>query len=1106
MKKLMVFLLTLMVSTTCLLAQTKSKQIKGKVTDESGVGLPHASVLLSGAKTGVRSDSLGNFIIRIPDDGKAHSIIVSYVGYAPQNVPASENGVNVRLERASKDASIDEVVVIGYQSVKRKDALAAISSVGAKQLKDIPSNSAAEALTGKLAGVQVSVSEGAPGADVDIYVRGRNSINVSGAPLYLVDGVQVENALSVMSPQDIESIDVLKDAAATAIYGARGSNGVILITTKGGKNTQGKTTVTYNGFGGFSKLSKELSMMDPYNFVLYQYERAKYTENATDTADAAQYVKRMSNYDTIASTYKNYVSPVDWQKATTRNAAFFTHNISVSGGSDKTQYNLSLTYNKQQGLLKNSDYDRKIVNFRFDHKASDRLKVGFDFRYTQQLIKGAGTSDVGGAGSNRLRQYTRYRPMLINGQAIDYYDSQLDANNPGNGLNLINPFQQMSAEWRQRPTIAYTISGYVNYNIAKNISFRSTAGYTVNDAQSKAFDDTLTANSRLYNRMPALTYSGNYLVTINNSNVLTFSNPSLHGGKSGLDILLGQEIYQNDTKINSYQINYFPVGTLPEIAYANLGLATPPTGFTQPKPASSEVKQTQLSFFGRINYNFNKKYMATVNFRADGSSVFAAGNQWGYFPSASLGWRFSEEDFMKNIKFISDAKLRLSYGASGNNRITPYSYATSYVVPANAGYGLNNSLNYTLTPTSRLANPDLTWETLKAKNLGVDLSLFKNKVNLSIDVYSNVTDNLLLDNKVPASIGYTLQYQNLGSTRNNGLEIQLGTTVMSRKDFNWNANFNIAFNKNIIRSLGAQKQFTSNSGWFSTSANPDDYLIRVGEQVGTMYGLKVDGFYKVSDFTATPYTGTYSTTYPNLGYQYTLDPKLPNPAAVITELVQPGSIKYRDINGDNKISLDSDRTIIGHALPKFIGGFNQQFTYKNFDMSLFINFSYGNDIYNANKLEYTTEYGVDNNMLSIMNGRWKVIDQSGNLVQKQPNATTVIGIAPDQLAALNANATIWAPARSTPGYYPSSFAIEDGSFIRINNVTIGYTFPKSLLERAKISNVRIYATANNLLTITKYSGYDPDVNARRSALTTPGVDYAAYPRGRTFIAGINVSF
>lgn len=1111
MNKLLSLVTFLFLIPLSLLAQNKT--IKGKVTDENGLPISGVNVIVKSTKKGTQTDKDGSFSVPVPATGTVE-LTFSSVGYTAKTVNVSGNdAISVKLVKEA--VTQDEVVVVGYATVRKKDLTASVSSVSARDLKDNPANSAAEALAGKLAGVQVSVSEGTPGADVDLFVRGRNSITQSGAPLYVVDGIQIENALSVLSPQDIENITVLKDAASTAIYGARGANGVFLITTKGGKNTQGKTTVAYNAFYGTNSITRKLDMMDPYNFVLLAYERAKYTENATDTAVAAQYIKRMSNYDTISPTYSNYVNPMDWQERIMgRSAAQSTHNISVTGGTAATQYNLSLTSNKQEGLLLNSNYDRKLASFKFDHKVSDKLKVGFNVRYNVQSVDGAGTSDVGGAGSNRLRQFTRYRPLILPGQTEDTYDADLDARNPGNGLNELNPLKVLQAEYRKRTITAYNFNGYFNYSILKNLSFRTTFGYDVNKTESKAFDDTLTGTSRTFNKLPILTLTNNERYTINNSNVLSYSAASLFKSKHGLDILVGHEIYETVNKLNSMEVRYFPVGIKPEAAFANIGLASAPAGFSQPKPASSEITTRQVSFFTSLKYNFNKRYLLTFNLRADGSSLFgpnyssaipltdSSNRKWGYFPSVSGAWRVSQEDFMKNINFISDAKIRMSFGQAGNNRINAYGYTTGYTTPSNGGYGLSDALAYTLVTPSRLGNPSITWETQESKNLGFDLSFLHNRITLTADFYSNTTKDLLIENKFPATSGYTTQYQNVGSVRNRGVELQLAATVLKKKDFQWDANFNIAFNKNKILSLGSNTQFTANSGWFST-ANSDDYLLKVGESVGTMYGLVVDGYYGVDDFTTTPYA---NASYPALTTQYKLKTGLADPISVLADLVAPGQIKYKDINGDGKITLDGDRAVIGNALPKFTGGFNQTFTYKNFDLNVFTNFSYGNDIYNANNLEYSNTYGVDANVLARMNGRWKVIDSKGNLVQKQINSSTTVGIAPADLAALNAGATIWQPIRTTTGFYPMSYAVEDGSFLRINNITLGYNLPKSLLKKAKISSLRFYATIYNAATLTSYSGFDPDVNAKRGNPLTPGVDYSAYPRGRTFLAGLNLSF
>jgi TonB-linked SusC/RagA family outer membrane protein len=1094
----------------------QTRDITGTVTSyENKQPVAGVTVTVKETKKAVVTNALGKYKITV--DNNAKTLVFSSTGFVLQEFPIGGNAtVDVQLLPEVKQ--MEDVVVVGYQTVRRKDLTSAVSSISAKDLKDNPSNSAAEALAGRLAGVQVLSSEGAPGADIDIFVRGRNSITQSLSPLYVVDGVQIDNALSILSPQDIQSIDVLKDAASTAIYGARGSNGVIIITTKGGRNTGGKTTVTYNGFFGINQITKELDMMDPYNFVLYSYERAKYTENPTDTAVAAQYIKRMSNYDTIAPTYGNYVNPMDWQKKMMgRNALQSTHNISISGGTSATQYNLSLTLNKQEGLLLNSDYDRKLASFRLDHVINPKAKVGFNVRYNIQKVTGAGTSDIGGAGSNRLRQYTRYRPFILPGQTEDFYDADLDARNPGNGLNELNPLQLMNAEYRLRRIANLNISGYFNYNILKKLSFRTTIGYSVTNTESRSFDDTLTATSRAASRLPLLGLNNNDVITLNNSNVFTYSNPSLFGSRHSLDVLVGQEIYQVNNKVRILQVNYFPVGTKPDVAFANLGLATPPVGLAQPKPSSTEFNQTQLSFFSRLAYKYRDRYLLTLNFRADGSSLFGpdysspipptdpTNRKWGYFPSASVAWVLSQEDFMKNLSFTNFAKLRFSYGQAGNNRLSPYGFTTGYSPPSNAGYGINDVLNYTLTLPTRLGNPDITWESLNSLNIGADLGFLNNRFTLTTDYYVNETKNLLLDNKIPPTSGYTTQYQNVGTIRNTGLEFQLAATVMNKKDFSWNASFNIAFNKNKIVSLGKQQKFTANSGWFSTTNNPDDYLLQVGDQVGAIYGLKVAGFYTPDDFTT---TRVFNATYPGLTWQYNLKAGLADPSKVLADRVAPGQIKFVDVNNDGRITLDSDRTIIGHAIPKFTGGFNQTFNWKGFDASIFINFSYGNDIFNANKLEYANAYGVDANMLAIMNDRWKVIDSKGNLIQKEiaTPSVAVIGVSPDSMAAINAGAKIWQPSKSTNGFAANSFAVEDGSFIRINNITVGYTFSSNVMKRLHISSLRAYATIYNVATITGYSGYDPDVNARRSNALTPGVDYAAYPRGRSFIFGVNVSF
>jgi len=1072
----------------------------GKITNGKNEPLTGASVIEKGTMNHTLSKENGTFTITVSKENAV--LVISFVGYESKEVQITDpNHVNVALKQTDKN--LDEFIIIGYQNVPKRNLQAASSSVTAKDLKDNPLNNAAEVLQGRLAGVMVTMSEGAPGADAVINIRGRGSITQSGDPLYVVDGIPMDNALTVLNPQDIETLTVLKDAASTAIYGSRGANGVVVITTKGGKNTNGRANVSYNTYYGIQKLAQEVPMMNAYDFVLYQYERAWWTG---DTAGVIKkYIRDSYNYDTVAS-YKDNPG-FDWQKRTMgRNALQSSHNVTVSGGNATTTYNLSLTANKQDGILINSDLDRKIAAFRLDHKASDKFKFGIVTRYTDQLIRGAGTSDAGGAGSNRLRQFTRYKPLIMPGEEEDSYDPALDLNNAGNGFNILNPILLSRAETRRRYYTQMVLNGYFQYNIVKNLSFRSTAAYTINRTRNKSFDDTLTNNAKTYNKQPVIVLDNNQSVQITNSNVLTYSNPTLFNSDHSLTILVGQETQKTTTDADHTELRYFPVGVTPDEAFNNLQLAAASTqAYPQPLPSSSEVPTTLASFFSAIDYNYAQKYYAKFTMRADGSSIFGENNRWGYFPSGVVSWRVSQENFFPHSTPITDLRLRFSYGTSGNNRITPFSYRTQYSSPSNGGYGLNGSLTGVYNP-SNLGNQDLRWESQVAQNLGADIYLWNDRVSVSIDAYSNKSGKLLLNQTIPSSSGYTTQFQNIGSTRNRGIEAQISAVIVSKKNFNYSASFNISFNKNRITSLGPNQQILRNSGWFSGNNFPADYILKVGEEVGAMYGYVNDGYYTLDDFNAAPFS---NPTYPDYNTLYTLKSKVVNASSILANPLQPGSPKFKDLNGDGKIDADNDRTIIGHAQPKFFGGLSQTVTYKGFDLTVFCNFVYGNDVFNANKLEYASAYGSEVNLLKLDNGRWRMVDANGKPIQRTitvAGTTSVIGADSATLASVNQNASIWFPSTSTNGFYSQSYAVENGSYLRINNVTLGYNIPKTLLSKLKISAFRIYATVNNLATITGYSGYDPDASTRRSDPTTPGVDYAAYPRARTYVAGMNITF
>lgn len=1059
-------------------AQNAKFEIRGKVTTVGGQPLEGVSVTVKGKRTGVVTDKDGAY--RIQADNGNVTLLFSYVGYmSREEAVKGRTTVNAALTQDSKDA-LDDVVVIGYQSVRRKNLLASVASVSAKDLKDIPINSAAEALNGRLAGVTATTAEGSPDAEIRIRVRGGMSITGDNSPLYIVDGVQVENGLSALSPQNIETIDVLKDAAATAIYGARGANGVIVITTKGGK--PGRMTVSYNGFVGVKTLAKKLGVLSPYDYVLYQSERSR-----GSSTDSTTFLKNFgTTWDTL-SNYKN-VSPVDWQdEVMGRTGVMQTHNISAMGGNKKITYNFGYTYNDDKAIVLNSNYRRHLLNLKADYKILSNLKLAVTGRYTNTNVYGAGVSSEQGSAYNRLRNAVKYRPFLSANQDIDDADPLADPN-VGNGLNLVNPIGLASAEYRRKTTDVYNFTASATYNIIKNLSFRSTIGYDRSATIDRQFSDSITPYSVIQGgRKPIVLLDTTNRTTITNSNVLTYS-VNGYKNKHDLTFLVGQETYDLRTDRFTSQFRDYPTFTAANDAFTKTSLANPFTGY----PRVNKTRYTSLSFFSSLSYAYMSKYYFSFNVRADGASKFAPGRQWGYFPSGSFAWRVKNEKFLKNVDFISDLKLRFGFGTVGNNRINDYLFLTTFRNDGTYYYGLNNEA-ITAYYSSGLVNESLRWESTVSKNFGIDIGLFKNRVNLTVDIYNNSSKDLLLNVPIAPTYGYSTQLQNVGKTNNKGVEFQLAATIIKNNNFSWVATYNMSFNSNRVNALGLGQQYFYPAASWGVSGQPTDYIVKIGSPTSAIWGLVTDGFYKVSDFDYNAATGVY-----------TLKAGVVNNSGIIGT-VQPGSIKFKDLDGDGVINLDKDRTIIGNPTPKFTGGLNQQFTYKNWDMSIFMNFSYGNDVYNANKIEFTNGYTANSNMLSIMQNRWKVVTADGTTAQWVNGSGQVVGIAPDQLAALNANATIWQPLKSAGAFYPHSWAIEDGSFLRINNVTIGYSLPVRKLAGMKMSKLRFYFTGNNLALFTKYTGYDPEVSVRNSPLTQ-GLDYSAYPKSRTFIFGVNATF
>ncbi len=1079
-------------------AQT-TRRITGTVRGgDKSEALPGVTVVVKGTTNGASTDIEGHYELTVPA-AEAVTLRLSYVGYVTKEitVAASQTAADATLQDDSKQ--LDDVVVIGFQSIQRRDVTGSVSSVSAQQLKDIPVNSAAEALSGRLAGVQVTSSEGQPGASIKIRVRGGGSVTQDNSPLYVVDGVQVENALSVLSPQDIASVDVLKDASATAIYGARGANGVVIITTKGGK--EGRTVVNYNGFAGFRRITKTLDLLRPADYVDYAYEKGRIAGGSSFAPIKSRFGSTNFTGDTLNRLRNSDF--VDWQnKVFGRDAFQQTHNVSISGGSKGNTFALSLTRNDEDGIQIGSGFTRNVVNFRLDHKASDKFRLGFSSRLTDQVISGSGTSAAGTGSTtdSRLRNALAYQPLISADQAnsplpIDQNPDDAFFSSSG---SLSNPVLTINNEIAKNRSRLFNLSGNVAYSFTKNLTFRTTLGVDNTNTRQEQFYGQYSPIARSKgNNLPFIDINLGQAVTLNNSNVLTYT---FKKGQHSFDGVLGQEIYQRrNTFLNTTSL-YLPKSITYEQAVDYIGQrdpSAPPTAQVGPQTGVTEDSRL-LSGFGRLNYDYAGKYLFTATLRADGSSKFKGSNKVGYFPAASAAWRFSQESFMAPLAAtLTDAKLRLSYGLSGNNRIDDFLYdplfGSSSAGTGNTYYSINNVLVPGVAATS-LANPNLKWETTASTNVGLDLGFLNNRFQLTVDAYYNKTTDLLLNLTLPATTGYTTQLVNIGATSNRGIEFQATAAAVQTPDFTWTVSANTSINRNRIEDLGGAAALPpQNSGWASTALQGGDFYVAVGQPVGQMYGYVTNGFYTADDFSG----------YNALTKQWVLKPGVVSDREITGfsaagEEITPGTIKLQDVNGDGKVNTD-DRQIIGNANPKFTGGLNQQFRYKNFDASVFMNFVYGNNIYNANKIDLTTNLtgNVLANSLTLMKDRYREIDEKGNIITDLETSRR-----------LNQNAQIWTPQRTV---FLHSWAIEDGSFLRISNLTVGYSLPKTVAAYAKLQQARFYVTLNNLYTFTKYTGYDPEVNSRRGTTTkpqnlTPGVDYAAYPRSRAFLFGINLTF
>lgn len=1051
-------------------AYAQSLTVTGKVIDSEGYEVIGGSVTIKGAAgVGTVTDVNGNYSLKVNDASK-DVLVFSYVGMTSQEVKVDGRSV-IDVTLKADAVMLEEVVAIGYATVKRKDLTGSVASVNSKELSKVPTSDITQALAGRMAGVQVMQSEGAPGASISIRVRGGISITQSNEPLYIIDGFPSEDGMSTLDPAEIETIDILKDASATAIYGARGANGVVVITTKSG-GKEGKATVTFDSYVGFKKVAKKLDVLSTREFALLDYERRYYSAFTAKNSTQEDLDKAVANFEALYGKYAdidaNYANRagIDWQDQTLgRTALTQNYRVGVSGGTDKLNYNLAYSYYDEEGAMVYSGNKKHNISFNMNHKLNDRLSITARISYDQMKIYGMGTSE-GGDRFNKMQHILQYRPMVgINGtdDLLLGDEDPLLVDDTGNVMQ--NPLLSAAEETKDREYRTFQANGGFTLKLIKGLSFRNTTGMRYQTRRNDTFygDKSITAKRSSINGS---------IQNIENSSFQTSNVLNYNWAGKGHDItaMLGQEYVNRWNRSFSAAAANFPND--------DIGLGDLSLGLPTAVSSSENYDDKLLSFFARFNYGFKDKYLFTASFRADGSSKFGKNNKWGYFPAFSAAWRLGEEEFIKNLNIFSDLKVRLGYGMAGNNRIDSYvslPMLTSVTYPN----GDSTQPGYV---SKQIPNPNLKWEANKTFNFGLDFGFFNQRLTISPEFYINRSSNLLLNAKLPTSSGYDSMVINAGETENKGIDLTINSTNIMTKDFTWNTAVTLSHNKNSVKKLtGEDVQLWEASFGY----NQNTHIIGVNQPLGQMYGYVTDGLYQVSDFDYDEATKTYTLKD---GVPYS-DKKTD---------VKPGMWKFKNVDGseDNKIT-ENDKTVIGNAYPKFYGGINNTFTYKDFDLSIFLTYSFGNDVFNATKLTNTKTALQNKNVLDIANSsnRWVVVNKKGELITD-----------PQEMADINKGKTVAAVYDNEIGdTYIHSWAVEDGSYLKLSNITLGYTFPRKMLSKIGISKLRLYATGSNLLTWTKYTGFDPEVSTMGSGLT-PGVDFGAYPKSRSFVFGINLAF
>ena len=1028
-------------------AEQQKKEISGTVKDSQGQALPGVTVVVKGTTTGTVTDINGQFKILVTAD--TNTLLFSFIGLKTENIALNgQTKLNVVMQEISQ--SLNDFVVIGYGAVRKPDLTGSVGIVSVKDLTKAPVSSFAEALAGRVAGVRVNATDGQPGSAVNITIRGTGSLTQSTSPLYVIDGFPVENPdPKTLNPEEIESMTILKDASSTAIYGSRGANGVIVIQTKRG--TVGAPVVSFSSSVGIQQTPKAMDLMSPYEFIKYQTELnpALYTTTAF-------FAKGQTLED-----YRNSKG-VNLQDYLLQTGSTQIHDIALRGGTEQTKYSISGSFFDQTGTIVNTGLNRYTGRVTVDQIISKKFKAGITANYSGveqsgQVIN-VGQVNQSNPTSFVLAQAWMYRPIspfTTDNLLTDVYDAY---STTASDIR-INPLVSQQNEYVKNRTNLVEANGYISYAITKDLTFKSSAGIRHNRYASEAFYNSQTVQGSPYNLTNIFGINGSVRNVISsyftNSNTLNYKKTiNKDHTITGLALF---ETSSSKTAVDGYN------GTL--LPNENLGINGLEEGVVA-YPVLSRSQSTLVSYALRGDYSYKSKYLLTVTVRADGSSKFP--QHWGYFPSAAIAWNMHKEGFFEQgLPAISTSKLRLGYGSTGNNRIGDFDYSPSLTFNTSTqGYSFNNATPIGGIYITNVGNVDLKWETVNTMDLGYELGLFKDRIALEIDLYRKTTNDLLLRANLPPTTGFASAVKNIGKLQNDGVEFTLNTTNIATKSFKWQSNFNISFNENKVMALTNGQANLATTTPYVSQFNQPLYIAEIGKPAGMMIGYIWEGNYQYADF---------DNVSPGV---YVLKPSVAGNGAA-RNTIQPGDIKYRDLNGDGTMT-NADVTFIGRGQPIHTGGFSNNFAYKGFDLNVFLQWSYGNDIYNANRLLLegnSNGYANINQFASYVN-RWS------------PENPT--------------NANYRTRGQGPIGFH-SSRVVEDGSFLRLKTVSLNYSIPERFIKRAYLSSLSLNVSAQNLVTWTKYTGMDPEVSTRSDVLT-PGYDYSSYPKSPTILFGIKGSF